>query len=331
MIIYLKIIIFLFIFLIYKKKKNKEMFNTNDFNLENGLEQLQGDISDQQKQLDNLIIKLFEQQKDLETLEEDIFNPIITGDFIPKCINTDTSKNDTSFEYCSENIKNRYAKNVRYQIGKIKTNTLSTGTKSGVIKKFPAEWGDPPERQTKDLIKLPAGYGFGSSTLFEWINTMTLLYDSTPQTTLAGTTLPPTTTVPQPTTTFPQPTTTVALIKGKKEKNYIYQRSNINDNKIFLLYNMDFVIGDKIKIGNHNYTIVGITNISHFQNPNTNNENPNIELQIDPALMENIKKDTEVKYYTIQDKKIEFQITKKNNNPYKNVDVNMFRIIDKPV
>ncbi|MGC6466292.1 MAG: DUF5060 domain-containing protein [Akkermansiaceae bacterium] len=34
---------------------------------------------------------------------------------------------------------------------------------------FPEHWGDPPKRQTRDLVDLPAPYGKGSSTLRKWI------------------------------------------------------------------------------------------------------------------------------------------------------------------
>ena len=36
-------------------------------------------------------------------------------------------------------------------------------------KPYPAHWGSPPKRQTRDYRKLPGGYGFGSSTLAKWI------------------------------------------------------------------------------------------------------------------------------------------------------------------
>ena len=36
-------------------------------------------------------------------------------------------------------------------------------------KPFPKHWGDPPAIQTRDYRKLPGGYGFGSSTLVNWI------------------------------------------------------------------------------------------------------------------------------------------------------------------
>jgi len=36
-------------------------------------------------------------------------------------------------------------------------------------KPFPQHWGDPPAIQTQDYRKLPGGYGFGSSTLANWI------------------------------------------------------------------------------------------------------------------------------------------------------------------
>jgi len=34
---------------------------------------------------------------------------------------------------------------------------------------YPAHWGEPPERQTRDLRELPGGYGQGSGTLAHWI------------------------------------------------------------------------------------------------------------------------------------------------------------------
>ena len=34
---------------------------------------------------------------------------------------------------------------------------------------FPPAFGEPPLRQTRDLVKLPFGYGSGSSTLAQWI------------------------------------------------------------------------------------------------------------------------------------------------------------------
>ena len=34
---------------------------------------------------------------------------------------------------------------------------------------FPYGWGAPPEIQTKDYVKLPDDYGYGSSTLKNWI------------------------------------------------------------------------------------------------------------------------------------------------------------------
>ena len=36
-------------------------------------------------------------------------------------------------------------------------------------KAFPANWGQPPLRQTRDLRILPGGYGRGSGTLARWI------------------------------------------------------------------------------------------------------------------------------------------------------------------
>ena len=34
---------------------------------------------------------------------------------------------------------------------------------------FPYGWGEPPQIQTKDYVKLPEPYGYGSSTLKYWI------------------------------------------------------------------------------------------------------------------------------------------------------------------
>jgi hypothetical protein len=36
---------------------------------------------------------------------------------------------------------------------------------------FPNHWGSPPTEQTNDFVTLPYGYGFGSSTLANWIET----------------------------------------------------------------------------------------------------------------------------------------------------------------
>lgn len=36
-------------------------------------------------------------------------------------------------------------------------------------KAFPAHWGEPPRRQTRDLRPLPGGFGRGSGTLAKWI------------------------------------------------------------------------------------------------------------------------------------------------------------------
>lgn len=35
--------------------------------------------------------------------------------------------------------------------------------------RFPARWGPEPAAQTRDYRELPGGYGFGSSTLYRWI------------------------------------------------------------------------------------------------------------------------------------------------------------------
>ena len=49
---------------------------------------------------------------------------------------------------------------------KVKSGKLPAKAKR---KSYPAHWGSPPKRQTRDYRKLPGGYGFGSSTLAKWI------------------------------------------------------------------------------------------------------------------------------------------------------------------
>ncbi len=34
---------------------------------------------------------------------------------------------------------------------------------------FPKNWGPRPGKETEDIVKLPGGYGEGSSTLKHWI------------------------------------------------------------------------------------------------------------------------------------------------------------------
>lgn len=40
---------------------------------------------------------------------------------------------------------------------------------SAVTKMFPGHWGDPPKVETRDYVRLPGGFGHGSSTLAQWI------------------------------------------------------------------------------------------------------------------------------------------------------------------
>jgi len=37
------------------------------------------------------------------------------------------------------------------------------------VREFPKHWGEPPTRQTRDLVQLPGKFGKGSSTLKDWI------------------------------------------------------------------------------------------------------------------------------------------------------------------
>ena len=62
---------------------------------------------------------------------------------------------------------------IQFMFAKLKTKPKpASGTQSGgkpVHKPFPQHWGDLPAIQTQDYRKLPGGYGFGSSTLANWI------------------------------------------------------------------------------------------------------------------------------------------------------------------
>jgi hypothetical protein len=42
-------------------------------------------------------------------------------------------------------------------------------TREDLAKEFPVHWGEPPVVETKDMVKLPGNYGWGSSTLKGWI------------------------------------------------------------------------------------------------------------------------------------------------------------------
>ena len=49
-------------------------------------------------------------------------------------------------------------------------NVPATVTAQGErAKLFPSHWGEPPRRQTRDLVRWPAGFGRGSSTVAKWI------------------------------------------------------------------------------------------------------------------------------------------------------------------
>jgi len=52
---------------------------------------------------------------------------------------------------------------------KVKQNKGSKPSVKPKRKEFPVHWGSPPKLQTRDYRKLPGGYGFGSSTLANWI------------------------------------------------------------------------------------------------------------------------------------------------------------------
>ena len=62
---------------------------------------------------------------------------------------------------------------MQFLTAKLKTKPKpASGTRLGgkpVRKPFPQHWGVPPAIQTRDYRKLPGDYGFGSSTLSNWI------------------------------------------------------------------------------------------------------------------------------------------------------------------
>ena len=56
-----------------------------------------------------------------------------------------------------------------YRIFLIWLLCLSFEAQAQLLKPFPAHWGNPPARQTRDLRELPGGFGRGSGTLARWI------------------------------------------------------------------------------------------------------------------------------------------------------------------
>ncbi|MDB4614243.1 hypothetical protein OAH18_00995 [bacterium] len=63
---------------------------------------------------------------------------------------------------------------------------------------YPSHWGAPPQLQTRDLVQLPGGYGYGSSTLKNWIQ-LNLNRDRSRSPVIRGTSIPakPTPSKPQ--------------------------------------------------------------------------------------------------------------------------------------
>ena len=43
-------------------------------------------------------------------------------------------------------------------------------TREDLAKEFPVHWGEPPAVETKDMVKLPGNYGWGSSTLKSYLD-----------------------------------------------------------------------------------------------------------------------------------------------------------------
>ena len=58
---------------------------------------------------------------------------------------------------------------VGHPFGSDEGRSVERSGKKNVAKAFPNHWGQPPLMQTRDLVKLPKEYGYGSSTLKHWI------------------------------------------------------------------------------------------------------------------------------------------------------------------
>jgi len=70
--------------------------------------------------------------------------------------------------------------NQAWEVYKLRAEDSADELKSS--DKFPPDWGKPPKIQTRDHRILPGGYGYGSSTLAEWIaEKMTSLGGFSPQ------------------------------------------------------------------------------------------------------------------------------------------------------
>ena len=66
-------------------------------------------------------------------------------------------------------ISNDREQLTKFMLTKLKGSKYSRPSVKQKLKEFPAHWGSPPKLQTRDYRKLPRGYGFGSSTLANWI------------------------------------------------------------------------------------------------------------------------------------------------------------------
>ena len=66
-------------------------------------------------------------------------------------------------------ISNDREQLTKFMLTKLKGSKYSKPSVKQKLKEFPAHWGSPPKLQTRDYRKLPRGYGFGSSTLANWI------------------------------------------------------------------------------------------------------------------------------------------------------------------
>ena len=69
-------------------------------------------------------------------------------------------------------LEQKLEKKHKIQMQKLKgmeTEHATEMTESTHEHEFPSHWGDKPEIETKDYVKLPGHYGMGSSTLKNWI------------------------------------------------------------------------------------------------------------------------------------------------------------------
>jgi len=118
-----------------------------------------------------VVISELEPEKDLRVL-----NPLFKKEFLAIGLKAKKMKNgwhEVTFTSPVDSITRREVQetviDTKLRVWKVKRKTTKTPKPKAETLKFPKHWGDPPKIQTRDYRKLPGDYGFGSSTLFDWI------------------------------------------------------------------------------------------------------------------------------------------------------------------